>query len=142
MHAVYLEKSFSLDTDAFINALRRFISHRGKPHTFFNDNGANLVGGYQELRRSLNDIDQSVIEERLKRQEIVWKFNPQHASHIDGIWERVIHIMKWVLSAICADQVLSDNVGSNAVVSEPAFLNFFARDVWRALSVLSINMKR
>ena len=33
-------------------------------------------------------------------------------------------------------------VGSNAGVSEPGFLNFFARDVWRALSVLSITMKR
>ena len=32
--------------------------------------------------------------------------------------------------------------GSNAGVSEPGFLNFFARDVWRALSVLSITMKR
>ena len=32
--------------------------------------------------------------------------------------------------------------GSNTGVSEPSFLNFFARDVWRALSVLSITMKR
>ena len=33
-------------------------------------------------------------------------------------------------------------IGSNAGVSEPGFLNFFARDVWRALSVPSITMKQ
>ena len=110
MRADHFEMSFSLDTDAFINALRRFISRRGKPHTFFSDNGTNLVGGYQELRRSLSDLDQSVIEERLKGQEIRWKFNPPHASHMGGIWERVVRTIKRVLSAICADQVLSDDV--------------------------------
>ena len=36
----------------------------------------------------------------------------------------------------------SFGTGSNAVVSELAFLNFFARDVWRALSVLSITTSR
>ena len=32
-------------------------------------------------------------------------------------------------------------ISSNTGVSEPSFLNFFARDVWQALSVLSITMK-
>ena len=92
------------------DALRRFISRRGKSHTFINDNGSNLVEDYQKLRRSLNDLDQSVIGERLKRQEIRWKFNPPHASGMGGIWERVIRTMKRVLSAICADQASSVDV--------------------------------
>ena len=35
MRAVHIELSYFLSTDAFINALRRFISRRGKPHTVF-----------------------------------------------------------------------------------------------------------
>ena len=110
MRAVHLEISFSLDTDSFIKALRRFISRRGKPHTFFSDNDTNLVVGYRELRHSLNNFDQSVIEERPKRQEIRQKFNSPHASHMGGMWKRVIRNIKWVLSAICADQVLNNGV--------------------------------
>ena len=89
MRAVHLELSYSLDTDAFINALRRFISRRGKPHTFFSDNGSNFVGGNQELRRSIQNLNQETIEERLKQDEIRWKFNPPYANHMGGIWERV-----------------------------------------------------
>ena len=67
MRAVHLEISYSLDTDAFINALRRFISRRVNPHTIYSDNGTNLVGGYLELKRSLRDLDQSTIAHRLSR---------------------------------------------------------------------------
>ena len=37
--AVHLEVANSLDTDWFINALRRFISRRGKPSKIISDNG-------------------------------------------------------------------------------------------------------
>ena len=60
----------SLDTDAFINALRRFVNRRGKPHSFYSDNGSNFFGGCQELKRSIRDLNQDVIEERMKQQEI------------------------------------------------------------------------
>ena len=101
MRAVHLEMSYSLDTDALINALRRFISRRGNPRTIYSDNGTNLVGGYLELKRSLKDLDQSFIADHLNRKEIRWRFNPPYASHMGGIWERVIRFIKRVLSAIC-----------------------------------------
>ena len=110
MRAVHLEMSYSLDTDAFINALRRFISRRGNPHTIYSDNGTNLVGGYLELKRSLKDLDQSTISDHLNRKEIRWRFNPPYASHMGGIWERVIRSIKRVLSAICSEQALTDDV--------------------------------
>ena len=110
MRAVHLEMSYSLDTDAFINAFRRFISRRGNPHTIYSDNGTNLVGGYLELKRSLKDLDQSTISDHLNRKEIRWRFNPPYASHMGGIWERVIRSIKRVLSAICSEQALTDDV--------------------------------
>ena len=108
MRAVHLEVGFSLETDAFINALRRFINRRGKPHMFYSDNGTNIVGRYKELRRSLQELNQSVIEEQLKQQQIRWNFNPPYASHMGGIWERVIRSIKRVLSAITTQQPLTD----------------------------------
>ena len=109
MRAVHLEVGFSLETDAFINVLRRFIIRRGKPHMFYSDNGTNIVGGYKELRRSLQELNQSVIEEQLKQQQIRWNFNPPYASHVGGIWERVIRSIKRVLSAITTQQPLTDD---------------------------------
>jgi len=100
MRAVHLELSYSLDTDAFINALRRFISRRGKPNTFYSDNGTNLIGGCQELRKSVRDLNQDVIEKRLKQEEIRWKFQCPYASHFSGIWERVIRSIRRVLCGI------------------------------------------
>ena len=110
MRAVHLEMSYSLDTDAFINAIRRFISHRGNPYTIYSDNGTNLVGGYLKLKRLLKDLDQSTISDHLNHKEIQWRFNPPYASHIGGIWERVIRSIKRVLSAICSEQALTDDV--------------------------------
>ena len=90
MRAVHLEMAYSLDTNAFINALRRFVNRRGKPHSFYADNGSKFFGGCQELTRSIQDLNQDVIKERMKQQEIRWHFNPPYASHMGGIWERMI----------------------------------------------------
>ena len=70
----------------------------------------NLVGGYLELKRSLKDLHQSTISDYLNRKEIRWRFNPPYASHMGGIWERVIRSIKRVLSAICSAQALTDDV--------------------------------
>ena len=110
MRAVHVEMAYSLDTDAFINALRRFVNRRGKPHSFYSDNGSNFFGGCQELKRSIRDLNQDVIEERMKQQEIRWHFNPPYASHMGGIWERVIRSLRRVLVAITDRQTLTDDL--------------------------------
>jgi len=42
--AIYLEIVSDMTTDAFLNALKRFISRRGKPANVYSDNGTNFVG--------------------------------------------------------------------------------------------------
>ena len=90
MRAVHIELSYSLLTDAFINSLRRFVSRQGKPISIWIDNGTNLVGGHQELKRCLQELNQSRVNEHLRQRQITWNFNPPQASHMGSVWERVI----------------------------------------------------
>ena len=90
MLAVHLEMAYFLDTNAFINALRQFANRRGEPHSFYSDNGSNLFGGCQELKRSIRDLNRDVIKEQMKEQQIRWHFNPLYVSHMGGIRVRVI----------------------------------------------------
>ena len=71
--AVHIEIAHSLDTDSFINALRRFISRRGKPAKICSDNGTNFRGAEKELRENLAAINQSKVERHLHEKGIVWE---------------------------------------------------------------------
>jgi hypothetical protein len=55
--AVHLEMSYSLDTDAFINAFSRMASRRGTPRFVISDNGTNFVGAERELRELVEALD-------------------------------------------------------------------------------------
>ena len=57
--AIHLEVSASLETDSFINALRRFINRRGPVRTIRCDQGSNPVGAKNELEKALSSVDQS-----------------------------------------------------------------------------------
>lgn len=50
----------------------------------------------------LNNCDGRV-KAFLEDKRIVWKFNPPHASHVGGIWERMIGIVRRILDAILTD---------------------------------------
>lgn len=56
--AIHLEVSATLETNSFINALRRFISRRGPVRTIRCDQGSNLVGAKNELQKALSSMDQ------------------------------------------------------------------------------------
>lgn len=108
--AVHLEVSYALDTDSFIMALRRFIARRGRPKTIYSDNGKNLVGGEAELRRCLEQWNQSVITEELAQRLIEWRFNTPLASHMGGVWERMIGAVKRALRVVLGLQRPCDEV--------------------------------
>ena len=55
--AIHLETATSLDTDSFINALRRFLSRRGPVRQLRSDNGTNFVGARRELKEALEEMD-------------------------------------------------------------------------------------
>jgi len=53
IQAIHLEVSQSLDTDSFINVMRRFIARRCQPQEVRCDNGGNFVCGEKELREAI-----------------------------------------------------------------------------------------
>ena len=56
--AVHLEVANTIDTDSFIQALRRFIARRGNMRMLRPDNGTNFVGGGQtELSKTFQEMD-------------------------------------------------------------------------------------
>ena len=82
-------KRYGFDTDAFINGFIRFTYRRGYPATVTSDNGMNLVGAHNELRRSLQSLNRDRVIQHARRHGIEWKFNPPMTSDMGGVWERM-----------------------------------------------------
>lgn len=81
----------SLETSSFLSAFHRFISRRGKPAKVFSDNGTNFTAGDWELNdAAIKNWNQVNIHSNLRQSEIEWHFNPSSASHMGGVWERLI----------------------------------------------------
>ena len=98
--AVHVETSNSLDTDSFLNALRRFTARRGQVKELRSDNGTNFIGAERELQKSLQEMDQDQIKKHLQEKGMTWTFNPPYASHMGGVWERQIRTVRKILAAL------------------------------------------
>ena len=70
VRAVQLEISYSLDTDSFILALRRFIARRGRVKEIRSDNETNFTGAEKELRVMIEGWNQARIHEELLQKGI------------------------------------------------------------------------
>lgn len=123
IRAVHIEISHSLDTDSFINALRRFISRRGMPEKIVSDNGTNFTGGERELRESIASLNERQVKEFLQQRGIEWQFNPPTASHMGGVWERMIRSIRKILKNLLQEQVVCDEVLLTVIAEVEAILN-------------------
>ena len=104
--AIHLETANSLETDSFINALRRFISRRGPIRQLRSDMGTNFVGARKELIQALAEMDQEKVKAELLEEQCDWfafKMNVPAASHMGGAWERQIRSVRNVLSCLLQD---------------------------------------
>lgn len=101
--AVHLETVNAMSTDAFLNAYRRFVCRRGPVQRLYCDNGTNFVGGQSALKVALGEMDQQKIKTTLLRDSCDWidfTFNPPHASHMGGVWERLIRCARSALTSL------------------------------------------
>ena len=67
--AIHLETLNSMERDAFINALRRFINRRDKVHELRCDQGTNFVGGKNEPSNALKEMNTEYVKNFLLNQE-------------------------------------------------------------------------
>ena len=106
--AIHIEIAHSMTTDSFLGALQRFISRRGKPDVLHSDNGTNFTSANKELKQSLQALEQLKIYDNLRQKGIEWKFNPPAASHMGGIWERMIRTTRRIMSMLLGEQTVND----------------------------------
>ena len=123
IRAVHLEVLEGLDTDSFINGLRRFIARRGQPVTITSDNGLNFVGASKELMKGLKDINHAKVESVLLQKGITWKHIPPHSSNMGGVWERHIRSVRKILTCLLRDQQLSEETLSTLLCEAESILN-------------------
>ena len=101
--AIHIEVATDLSTDAFMNALRRFLSVRGPIRLLRSDCGTNFIGTLSEQKAALSELDQSHIKQFLLSKGcdyVEFKFNVPSASHMGGVWERQIRTVRNVLNAL------------------------------------------
>ena len=69
-HCCHLELASSLETDAFLNALRRMVARRGLPKLMLSDNGSDYVGAAREIKELVHRMDQVKIQRLTSNQGI------------------------------------------------------------------------
>ena len=121
--AIHIEIAHSLGTDSMVNALRRFISIRGCPERIRSDQGTNLIRSDKELKEAIEGWNQQKVNSFCNQKGIEWIFNPPTASHMGGVWERMIRSVRQILRAMLKEQIVSDEVLSTVMAEVVNILN-------------------
>ncbi|XP_053406486.1 uncharacterized protein LOC128559260 [Mercenaria mercenaria] len=100
IRAVHIELVEEMSSSAFINALRRFIAIRGNVIEFRSDRGTNFVGATDDLGVHAISVENGFVRKLLQEKQVSWVFNPPHASHMGGVWERMIGVVRRVLDSL------------------------------------------
>lgn len=97
---IHIELIEELSSSSFINALRRFTAIRGPVQQFRSDRGTNFVGAIQDLSILAKFTEDHTVRNYLAENGVIWVFNPPHASHMGGAWERLIGVARRILDAM------------------------------------------
>ncbi|XP_035217204.1 uncharacterized protein LOC118190574 [Stegodyphus dumicola] len=109
--AIHLELVTDLSADAFIAALKRFISRRGKSSDIYSDCGSNFVGAkrklmeFERLARSATynqNVSRYLVDNGIK-----WHLNVPGAPHMGGLWEAGIKSTKYHLKRVVGEARLT-----------------------------------
>ena len=84
------------------------MARRGKPQKIFSDNGTNFTAADAELSKEIQAVNSSKLKGELLLEAIEWSFNPPHAPHMGGAWERLIRSVKDILRHLVGDRLLTD----------------------------------
>lgn len=76
------------------------MSLRGPVIEIRSDRGTNFLGALDAIQADAVYTGKGPIRDNLRNNRITWIFNPPHASHGGGSWERMIGISRKILDAI------------------------------------------
>ena len=105
---MHIEIAHDLTTDLFIQVFTRFVSRRGSLIEVFSDSGTNFRGAETEIKTALEHWNLDRINNCLRGRGIRWNFNPAHASHAGGVWERMIRSIRKILRSLLGSQIVDD----------------------------------
>ncbi|CAG9138228.1 unnamed protein product [Plutella xylostella] len=120
--AVHLELVSDLTTDAYLLALKRFISRRSKPTEIYSDNATNFVGLKNEFSKFLDSCSKDIIDYATS-QQIKFSFIPPHAPHMGGLWKRGVRSCKYHLRRVVGNVNLTFEEFSTLLAQIEAILN-------------------
>lgn len=89
-----------MSSSSFTNALARFVSIRGPVKEFRSDRGTNFIGALESINVDAVFVESGPVKKFLSANRAKWTFNPPHASHMAGSWERMIGIARKILDVI------------------------------------------
>lgn len=112
---VHIELCSDLTAEAFLAALRRFISRRGRVSHLYSDNATNFVKANKQLIQ-LTKLAAS-------QENIEWHFIPPSAPHFGCIWEAGIKSLKSHLIRVIGNQILTYEELHTVLCQTEAVLN-------------------
>ncbi|KAK6763827.1 hypothetical protein RB195_024234 [Necator americanus] len=105
---IHLEIVSDGTTEKFLNAFRRFVARRGKPHLVTCDNAPTFILGSEILNDSLTDTSTNEdIVRNMSNQMIEWKHNTPYSPWKGGFYERPIKSVKQALFKAIKRRILT-----------------------------------
>jgi hypothetical protein len=71
----------------------------------------------------LTKWNQDRISRSLGGRDIEWNFNPPAASHVGGVWERMIRSIRKILRSLMTDQLVNDETLATILAEVEKILN-------------------
>lgn len=118
--ACHIELVTALSSEAYLAALNRFVSRRGKPQSITSDNGTNFVGTYNELSKFLVQSD---LEGHIAQEGIEFKFVPAYSPHFNGLAEAAVRSTKHHLKRLLQSTHLTYEEMATCLTQIEAVLN-------------------
>ena len=108
---VHIEVVSDLTSEAFLAALKRFISRRGAPQNIHSDNGSNFIGAKKDLEELYGKMSSkemhNAVHSYLLTYHVQWHTIPERAPHFGGLWEAAVKSTKHHLKRVVGKQKLT-----------------------------------
>ena len=115
--------AYNLDTDSFLNCFWRFTHRRGIPHNVVSDNGKNFIGGINELKELVGQLDLEKIIQKTSMHGISWSFNPPLSPHFGGFFECMIKAAKRAMRKVLQNADITDEELLTAISGAEFLIN-------------------